>query len=225
MLILKQMTKAALFVAVLAVLLFGVSGNLFWGAGWLYLAVFAGCSFVSTMIMIRHNPALLVERMRPGGDAKSWDRTLAPTMAGLCPALIVTAAALEARFGGAPAVPAALQAVFVAVAAAGHALMTWAMMTNGFFSALVRIQKDRGHRVVSKGPYRFVRHPGYVGMMVFALATPVVLGSLWAFVPAGINLGVGIVRTALEDRTLNRELEGYGAYARTVPYRLLPGVW
>jgi protein-S-isoprenylcysteine O-methyltransferase Ste14 len=103
--------------------------------------------------------------------------------------------------------------------------MTWAMMRNDFFSALVRIQNDRGHRVTTQGPYRFVRHPGYVGMLMFSVATPFMLGSWWALFPAAVNLFVGALRTSLEDRTLYLELDGYADYARAVPYRLVPGIW
>ena len=116
-----------------------------------------------------------------------------------------------------------LAGVVVAVLAA--ALIAWAMHTNKFFSSIVRIQKDRGHVVVAGGPYHFVRHPGYTGMAAFTLATPLILNSRWALVPAIVTAAVSVLRTALEDRTLHNELEGYADYARTVKYRLLPPVW
>jgi protein-S-isoprenylcysteine O-methyltransferase Ste14 len=99
------------------------------------------------------------------------------------------------------------------------------MAANAYFSMVVRIQEDRGHAVVTDGPYRFVRHPGYLGSILFALATPLVLGSLWAFVPCGLGAVLFIVRTALEDKTLQKELPGYREYAERVRYRLLPGIW
>lgn len=225
MLFIQQIIKAALFVTVLATLLFGVSGDIFWIDGWVYLGVFSGCSIINIILMARHNPELLKERMQPGADAKSWDRVLAPLMAAVCPALIVATAALQMRLEGASPFPVVIIAASVACAVAGYALMTWAMMSNDFFSALIRIQTDRGHRVTTQGPYRFVRHPGYVGMLLFAVSTPFMLGSFWALVPAAANLCVGILRSALEDRTLQRELDGYVDYARAVPYMLLPGIW
>ena len=97
--------------------------------------------------------------------------------------------------------------------------------SNKFFSSAVRIQKDRGHTVISTGPYRFVRHPGYVGLCVFTLAEPLALGSWWAFIPGGLATILVIVRTVLEGRTLQAELPGYKEYAARVRYRLLPGVW
>lgn len=225
MLFIKQIIKAALFITVLCALLFGVSGNISWAGGWVFLGVFSICSIINMIVMSRHNPELLQERMQPGSNAKSWDRVLAPLMAGVCPALIVVVAAIDVRFKGAALFPIVFVAAAVACAAAGYALMTRAMMSNDFFSALVRIQSDRGHRVTTQGPYRFVRHPGYVGMLMFAVATPFMLGSYWALIPAAANLCVGILRTSLEDRTLHSELDGYSAYARAVPYRLLPGIW
>jgi len=99
------------------------------------------------------------------------------------------------------------------------------MQANRFFSAVVRIQEERGHAVASGGPYRFVRHPGYVGMIAQFLVTPLTLGSLWALMPAGIAVGLYVWRTALEDRTLREELAGYQDYAARVRYRLLPGIW
>ena len=99
------------------------------------------------------------------------------------------------------------------------------MRSNTFFSAVVRIQKDRGHTVVSSGPYRFVRHPGYTGFSAFTLVTPLIVNSRWAFVPAAATVAVTVLRTALEDRTLQSELDGYADYVRRVRYRLVPIVW
>ena len=106
-----------------------------------------------------------------------------------------------------------------------QAVIFWAMWTNRFFSSVVRIQTERGHHVVQEGPYRLIRHPGYVGAILFGLATAVVLGSLWALIPAGLMAMLVVVRTALEDATLKRELAEYAAYACQVKHRLVPGVW
>jgi protein-S-isoprenylcysteine O-methyltransferase Ste14 len=121
--------------------------------------------------------------------------------------------------------PLRLQIAAMVIAALGNALMTWALAVNPFFSKVIRIQEDRDQRVVSRGPYRFVRHPGYVGTIVFDLAVPIMLGSLWALIPGALAMLLTVVRTHLEDRTLQEELEGYEEYTRQVPRRLLPGVW
>jgi protein-S-isoprenylcysteine O-methyltransferase Ste14 len=107
----------------------------------------------------------------------------------------------------------------------GYLLAVWAMLANRFFSAYVRIQGDRGQSVVTDGPYRGVRHPAYAGGLISNLALPIMLGSLWALIPALLGAISMIVRTALEDRTLQAELPGYAEYARKTRYRLLPGVW
>ena len=107
----------------------------------------------------------------------------------------------------------------------GYAFFFWAMLVNKFFSSLVRLQKERGHIVITGGPYRFVRHPGYTGFGLFILMTPVLLGSLWALVPAGLGIVALIVRTAKEDKFLHKHLEGYADYACRVRNRLVPGVW
>jgi len=101
----------------------------------------------------------------------------------------------------------------------------WAMSANAYLSTMVRIQDDRGHQVVTTGPYRYVRHPMYVGTIFFGLCMPLFLGSWWTFVPCGLIVILFIIRTALEDRTLRDELPGYAEYAERVRYRLLPGVW
>jgi len=107
----------------------------------------------------------------------------------------------------------------------GQGLFTWGMVSNKFFSTAVRIQTDRDHTVASGGPYRYVRHPGYVGYITASFATALALGSLWALIPAGLTMCLLVVRTALEDQTLQDELDGYKEYAQQVRYRLLPGVW
>jgi len=99
------------------------------------------------------------------------------------------------------------------------------MASNRFFSTSVRIQFDRGHTVCSSGPYRYVRHPGYVGMIVYFLATPVLVGSLWGAIPAMATAVLFVVRTRMEDRTLLQKLPGYREYAARVRFRLFPGVW
>jgi protein-S-isoprenylcysteine O-methyltransferase Ste14 len=115
--------------------------------------------------------------------------------------------------------------VALVIAAATFALVTWSMAANAFFSMIVRIQDDRKHAVADTGPYRFVRHPGYVGSIVFELASPILLGSLWALIPGVIAALLFLTRTALEDRTLHEELTGYPEYAQRTRYRLVPGVW
>jgi protein-S-isoprenylcysteine O-methyltransferase Ste14 len=129
------------------------------------------------------------------------------------------------RFGWSGNVPLPVYPTAAFVWVLGFALISWAMASNRFFSTVVRIQQEREHAVVTAGPYQYVRHPGYVGFTVMMLVTPLLLGSWWALIPVACAIVVIIVRTALEDRTLQTELAGYSDYAQRVRYRLLPGVW
>ena len=137
----------------------------------------------------------------------------------------VELAGLDARFHWTKDIPALVYALGVVVYLAGHAIMQWARYTNRFFSSMVRIQTDRGQTVCKEGPYRYVRHPGYVGGILFEVTTGIVLGSWWACVPQVIAALLLIWRTSKEDRTLQSELPGYDEYARETRFRLLPGVW
>jgi len=146
-----------------------------------------------------------------------------PIVAIYGPILMWLVAGLDKRWGGSPLLSLELAAFVVVIA--GYLFSTWALMINRFFSAVVRVQTDRGHTVVTTGPYRFVRHPGYAGALVGYLATPIALGTLWVFIPMLLTCIVLVVRTALEDKTLQQELPGYSEYNRRTRYRLLPGIW
>ncbi|HJW91193.1 MAG TPA: isoprenylcysteine carboxylmethyltransferase family protein [Anaerolineales bacterium] len=167
---------------------------------------------------------MLIERSQMKAGVKTWDIGLAVLMA-YSPVFMALAAGLERRLGALdPALDAALL-IGLVVSLLGSVLTLWAMTANPFFSGVVRNQQERGHRVASTGPCRYVRHPGYVGMLAFTLATPLILGSAWAWGFAALAVVVTILRTSLEDRTLQRELAGYADYARRVRYRLAPGLW
>jgi protein-S-isoprenylcysteine O-methyltransferase Ste14 len=134
-------------------------------------------------------------------------------------------AGLDQRYGWTGGFPLAAQIAALAVCALGYALVVWATASNTFFSQIVRIQSERGHGVVTGGPYHYVRHPAYVGMIVFELAMSILLASWWALIASGLCAILLILRTALEDRTLQAELTGYVDYSRQVRHRLLPGIW
>jgi protein-S-isoprenylcysteine O-methyltransferase Ste14 len=218
---------AFIMTALPAAVLLGSSGKLEWWMAWVYIGMTTAFSLGSRMIMLRKYPGLIAERAdySDKDDAKPWDKTLAPLVAVGGPIAVLLAAGLDMRFGWSPDLPLSLQAAGLAVAALGCALGMWAASENRYFSAVVRIQRERGHSAVSSGPYRYIRHPGYAGGILAAIAMPLVLDSLWALVPAALLSGLLIVRTALEDKTLHEELSGYGDYAERVRYRLLPGVW
>jgi protein-S-isoprenylcysteine O-methyltransferase Ste14 len=197
-----------------------------WWEAWVYALTYVLGFAVSRALAAQRHPDLLAERARflQHEDAKPWDRLLAP-LVGLAGGLVPLVAGLDAQFGWSPAFSLAAKIASLAVILAGFVLGAYALIENRFFSGMVRIQTDRGHQVVSSGPYGWVRHPGYAGTLLAYLATPIFLDSGWAFLPAVVITIALIIRTDLEDRTLQAELHGYRDYARRVRYRLLPGVW
>ncbi len=197
-----------------------------WWEAWAFAGISIAGFAASRLLVARRHPGLLAERARfmQHDDATAWDKVIAPVV-GLGGGLIPLVAGLDVLFGWSPQFSLALKVAALMMIVAGYGLGTYAMLENQFFSGLVRLQTDRGHRVVSGGPYRWLRHPGYVGALLAFLGTPLLLDSRWAFLPAILIAIVMIVRTALEDRFLQAELPGYRDYARRVRYRLLPGVW
>jgi protein-S-isoprenylcysteine O-methyltransferase Ste14 len=220
----RWLRREVLGVLFVAATLFISAGRLDWFWGWALVAVYAVWVAANALILIPRSPELLAERAERKKSDKSWDTVLL-SIIGLVTMAKYILAGLDVRFAWTTQVPLGLQVAALVIAALGYALGTWAMAANAFFSMVVRIQGDRGHNVATGGPYAYVRHPGYTGVIAFELASPIILGSLWALIPGGLNVLLTIVRTALEDRTLNEELDGYRAYARHVRHRLLPGVW
>ncbi len=220
----KYMLQAGLFTLVQVASLFIASGRLDWVMAWVYIGVYLAGMGVNALVLIPTNPELVVERAQFRGK-RDLDRALAGVMALYGPAGICIVAGLDVRFGWSPGIPPAPLIAALAIAVLGSLLTTWAMASNRFFYGVLRIAKDRGHTAATGGPYRYVRHPGYVGAIMFQVAMPLILSSLWAVIPAALTVCLAIVRTALEDRVLQDKLDGYRDYAAQVRYRLLPGVW
>ena len=225
--ILRAVVGFMVFLFLAPVAMFIAAGDWRWGWGWVYVGLSLMAAVLSRVIAARKNPNMLAERARytEHQDAKPWDRVLMPLVALYGPLVVCIVMGLDRRWQWSPPVPLALQLMALAVVASGMALSIWAFVVNQFFSAVVRIQQDREHVVVTSGPYRFVRHPGYAGAALSYVAVPVMLSTLWAFIPAALLIAALVVRTALEDRTLRDELAGYAEYARQVRYRLAPGIW
>jgi protein-S-isoprenylcysteine O-methyltransferase Ste14 len=203
------------------------AGRWDWWQGWLYAGVTIGLSILSRVLIAVKNPDLIKERasFTQAEGVKPWDRTLAPLVAIYMPLVTLVVAGLNERFGWSPAIPLWLVGAALAVILLGYAIGIWAMLSNPFFSSVVRIQAERGHVAVDSGPYCFVRHPAYSGVIVTWLAIPFLLGSFWALISAAVTVGLIILRTKLEDRTLIEELDSYRDYTLRTRYRLLPGVW
>ena len=211
-------------VVIMGVALFWSAGRIDWWPAWALLAVMLAWIIGMGFAILRFNPDLLAERLGPRKGGKQWDMTIMGIV-GLAELARLIIAGLDQRYGWTGGFPIAAQIAALAVCALGYALGVWATASNAFFSQIVRIQTERGHAVATGGPYQYVRHPAYVGTILYQLAMPVLLASWWALIPGGVNAILLVIRTALEDRTLQAELSGYADYARLVRHRLLPGIW
>ena len=203
-------------------------GDFGWWQAWIYSLLIVTAGVGGRILAERRHPGLLAERqnIEKIQVAKAWDKVLAPLMALMSigfPLAIV--AGLDHRFGWSPVFPLWIIVLGIILIALGYAFSMWALVENRFFSSVVRIQADRGHVVCDSGPYRIVRHPGYAGYILPLLGIVLALGSLWTLIPAAVALVIAVIRTALEDRTLQEELPGYQEYARRVRYRLFPGIY
>jgi protein-S-isoprenylcysteine O-methyltransferase Ste14 len=208
----------------MGVALFWSAGRIDWWPAWAAIAVWLACFTAMDIIILRFNPDLMAERLAPPKGAKTWDKAILSILR-LTQLVRYILAGLDQRYGWTGGFPLAAQIAALTVCVLSYTLLTWAMASNTFFSQIVRIQSDRGHTVATVGPYRYVRHPAYVGMIMFELAMPTLLASWWAIIAGGLCAILLILRTALEDHTLLAELTGYTDYARQVRYRLLPGIW
>jgi protein-S-isoprenylcysteine O-methyltransferase Ste14 len=217
-----------LYLAVLVATPFIAAGSVNWPIAWASMGIYAAISVLNFFFV---DPELVRERSRglalpTGAGTKGWDQALAATSWIFFFPLTLLAAGLDiGRFGWSLPLPVVVQIPALIVFALGNALGSWAMVSNRYFSTFVRLQHDRGHQVETRGPYRYIRHPGYAGVVAGALALPLALGSRWALLPAVVGASGFVLRTALEDRVLLKELDGYMDYASQVHHRLVPGVW
>lgn len=221
----KRFLQIVVVLLVQAGILFISSGMLDWVMAWVYIGVYVVGVIINAFVLLSKSPELIAERGQIKEGAKEWDRPLAGIISFYGPIITLVVAGLDVRFGWSPPLDLVVHGGALAFLVMGNILVSWAMVSNKFFSGLVRIQKERGHTVATEGPYQYVRHPGYTGMSMFSIATPLLLGSLWALIPAVFTIVVCVIRTAREDKTLQEELDGYTEYAQHVHYRLLPGIW
>lgn len=219
----KRLIQVAAQVGIQALVLFLSAGTLAWPQAWAFLGLYLVGIAVNAWLM-RRTPEKIAERARTAG-AKKWDKVVGGLGAAMHFIVLLAVAGSDVRFEWTGALPLAVYLIGAVVSILGFALFSWAMIENAYFASCVRIQAERGHAVCSTGPYRFVRHPGYVGFILQSSGLPLFLGSLWALVPGALAAVLMVVRTALEDRTLQDELTGYRDYAQEVRYRLLPGIW
>ena len=220
----RWVAREIMGIVMLALMLFLAAGTVNWIAGWTMVIVMTGWVIGTAIVVIPRYPELLAERMGPKQGAKTWDTALLG-LYGVAMMIMWIVAGLDLRYGWSSGIGPVAQIGAMLIVIAGYALVVWATSVNAFFSQVVRIQSERGHTVISSGPYRYVRHPAYVGMSLVVLGAPIMLGSWWALIPGVISAALMIVRTSLEDQTLQAELPGYVEYTEHTRYRLIPGIW
>jgi protein-S-isoprenylcysteine O-methyltransferase Ste14 len=210
---------------VIGAILFGTAGTFSWPEAWIYLVIQFGWSIALSIFLWRHDIELLKDRMKfTKKSAKGWDKVMTfVSMPFYIPYLVIPG--LDAVRYQWSYVPVWAKVACFIVLVASFMWVSWIMKENTYLSRFVEIQDDRGHKVITTGPYRFVRHPMYIGALLLMIALPVALGSLYALIPMAFIIVFIIVRTYLEDKTLHKELEGYVDYAQRVRYRLIPGIW
>ena len=222
--IIKRFAQVAIGFIIEAVILFGAAGQLGWIWAWVFLGIMLVSVVINATFLLRTSPETAAERGEYG-EMRDWDKLVSGLWSVAQFLMLPLVAGLDVRFGWTLPLSATWHIVGAAMVALGLGLSGWAMIVNAYFSTVVRIQRERDHTVCRTGPYRFVRHPGYVGFMLQSLGIPLLLGSWWALIPGITAMALMTIRTAFEDRMLQAELPGYSEYARDVHYRLLPGVW
>ncbi len=219
--VVKRLSQVFIALFVQTGVLFVSAGTFSWFWGWMLL----GMNILILIINSRILPQdLISERGSPKANVKQWDKTI--TRISILPFFFTyIISGLDQRFGWTDMGSLWIHLAGIILLILGNAIFTWAMVSNHFFSTMVRIQDDRNHAVATTGPYKIVRHPGYIGFILQTLSIPLLLGTFWTLVPAGVTAVLFIIRTALEDSVLKKELNGYLEYADKVHYRLIPGVW
>lgn len=219
---LRMVVKGLFGLLVIIAIIFLLAGRITYWQGWVY-GVTSILIVVIQSIAFANKTDFAKERVKIGPGTKRWDKIFLAFYNPLNFAIIIIASLDAGRFGWTTQLPLFVYTIGYVVYVLSNFINLWAMWVNRFFFYTVRIQK--GQKVVQNGPYRFIRHPGYVGGILLGIGTALVLGSLWASIPAGIIIILLIIRTYLEDTTLQKELPGYAGYAKKVKYRLLPRIW
>jgi len=221
---LRIMIRGFITTVAMSFAVFALAGRLDYWQGWLTVALFLALLIEFSIAFVKKKD-LMQERIKPGPGVKWWDKIFVAVLVPMIYSICFVAALDAGRFQWSPQLPLILYILMFLLTVISYCFVHWAMSTNQFFSSRVRIQTDRGHFVITEGPYRFVRHPGYLGTIVLLPAWALLLGSLYALIPALIANLLLIVRTYLEDKTLQKELPGYADYAQKTRFRLIPGVW
>jgi protein-S-isoprenylcysteine O-methyltransferase Ste14 len=223
----RQWVRLVLAYLLIPAILLICGGDLGWWQAWLYSLLIVVAGIGGRMWAEQRHSGLMAERQNIENiqNAKAWDKVLAPLMAVSVGYPMVFVAGLDHRYNWSSEFPLWLIVIGFILISLGYAFATWALAENRFFSSVVRIQTDRGHQVCDSGPYRFVRHPGYAGNILALFGIVLALASVWTLIPAAVASIIAVIRTVLEDRTLQEELPGYRDYAGRVRYRLIPRIY
>lgn len=217
--------QTAILFPVIALLLFLPAGTIFWLSGWIFLALFFGFIIAATVWLYRHDPGLLQERMTLfKSDQKTWDKVLVALVQVFFYAWLILMPLDAVRFRWSH-MPVWLQVVGAIILLCSFYLFFLTFRENPYLSPAVRIQKERGHTVISTGPYRYVRHPMYAVFIPFVLGTSLLLGHWYGVLAGLVQVIIIAKRAVLEERLLRKELKGYDGYMENVKYRLIPHVW
>lgn len=223
-LIISQLAQTLVMFLIIGSILFLSAGRLDWWQAWAFLSVYFLLAAAGAIWMARTNPGLARERNRPGRNVKKWDNLMVGLNLLLTLGLFVVIGLDAGRYRWS-VLPFGLRMLGLLGFIPAFGLPLWASIVNNYLSSRVRIQEERGHEVIADGPYRFIRHPMYIGMIFYNLSVPLLLGSWCGLVVGVAMMATVILRTVLEDRTLQRELPGYREYSQRVRYRLFPGIW
>jgi len=221
----KLLAQLVFLAVIFAVQLFGGAGTVSWPSGWVFLVLFFVFVVALTAWLYVRNPDLLRERMEMGrADQKTWDKVFFGLMFLLFVAWLVLNGVDAVRFGWSQ-VPLWLQLLGGLALLGSFVLFFATFAANTFLSPMVRVQRERGQTVIDSGPYAYVRHPMYAAFVLFAVGTPLLLGSWLALAACLVLFAMVARRAGLEEQTLRAELEGYDAYMQRVRYRLIPMLW
>lgn len=220
----KFLVKALFTPLFFSAILFLCAGTTHYFQGWIFLATNMLTALMNFRA-IRNDPELMSERSKIGQGAKSWDKMILAFSAVAYLVSVIVAGLDSGRYHGSPKLPWTLYAAGIILTIAGQIIFLAARKENKYFSSIVRIQTDRGHIVCDTGVYKWVRHPGYLGMAISLAAMPLLTGSLWSFIPIIVAVILLFIRTYLEDETLKKELQGYMDYSQKTRKRLIPKIW
>ena len=206
--VVRRVTQVALLMVFQASVLFLAAGRLDWVWGWVYIGVYLVVAPINAVFLLRYSPRTIADRAEARG-MRDWDKVVGGLFGVMYFIVLLLVAGLDVRYGWTGHVDLWIHILGTVGSVLGFLLFSWAMISNAYFSTVARIQDDRGQAVCTIGPYRFVRHPGYIGGILQSLSNPLMFGSIWSFIPGGLAATLLVVRTLLEDRMLHEELEGY----------------